>query len=102
MSRNISVVIELLSGATTDIFGKFTIPIFDARSDGPLGAHILPHHAGILVFEDMTVIHEGMLRRLDVARFRTGARRLPAPHRMEDAALDRGGAFGSVPACCWV
>ena len=27
------------------------------------GAHILPHHAGILVFEDVTVIHEGMLLR---------------------------------------
>src|SRR5258706_13997214 len=25
-------------------------------------AHILPHHPGILVFEDVTVIHEGMFR----------------------------------------
>src|SRR5258708_9286788 len=25
-------------------------------------AHILPYHPGILVFEDVTVIHEGMFR----------------------------------------
>jgi hypothetical protein len=32
-------------------------------SGGPSGAHILSHHPGILMFEDVTVIHEGMLPR---------------------------------------
>lgn len=48
------------------MIGKFTIPILDAGSGDPSGAHILPHHAGIRMFKDVTVIHEGMLLRRGV------------------------------------
>ena len=40
--------------------GWFSVPDRRAAMTTPSGTHILPHHTGVLVFENVTVVHEGM------------------------------------------